>query len=237
MRKLSLAVAAVLACVLWMAAPAMADDIPTSIGSQHFTPGNTVTSAAFVAAVSSQPAPFNGFCGSNALANCSTAWTFMYPIPAGDTITAATLTLGILDIDSAAPGNQVGSFTLNGTDDLTALLNRVSEAADSGRMVYDVLSITIPGADLTDLAGGSATFALTLSGPGLGVLGTTKFNGAGLDFSTLDITATPNSSGGGGNGGGTTSTPEPETWTLVLAGAVLLVCAKALYKRNHQVQS
>jgi hypothetical protein len=224
MRNRYLGVAAVLGCVLCVAATAMADDISTSIGTQHFTPGNTVTSAAFVAAVAGQPAPFNGFCGSNALANCSTAWTFLYTIPAGDTINGATFTLGILDIDSAAPGNQVGSFTLNTTDDLTSLLNGVSEAADSGRMVYDVLSITIPGADLTDLAGGSATFALTLSGPGLGVLGTTKFDGAGLDFSTLDITATPNSSGGGGGGG---TVPEPPTGALMLAG-IVLVGLKAL---------
>jgi hypothetical protein len=226
MTKFSLMAAAVLACILWVAVPVMADDIPTSIGTQHFTSGNTVTSAAFLAAVAGQPAPFNAFCGSDALSNCSASWTFTYTIPAGDTITGATLTLGITDIDSAAPGDQVGSFTLNGADDLTSLLNVVSEAADAANNVYEVLSITIPGADFTDLAGGGATFALTLSGPGLGVLGDTPFNGAGLDFSTLDITATPNSSGGG------TNTPEPETWALVLAGAGLLLCAKGLFKPN-----
>lgn len=223
MRTLSLAAVAVLAGALFVAVPARADDISTSIGTQHFTDNTKVTSAAYLAADAGQTAPFNAFCGSDTASNCATSWNFTYTIPAGDTITGATLTLGILDIDSKATGNQVATFTLNGTDDLTGLLDTVSEAASSPNSFYNVLSITIPGLDLTDLSGGSATFALTLTGPGLGVLGTTPFNGAGLDFSTLDITATP---------GSTTPppVPEPATWVFLLTG-IAAIGAKALVSR------
>jgi hypothetical protein len=227
MRKLYLAIAVALACGLCFAGPALADDIPTSIGAQHFTAGNVVTSAAYAAAVAGQPAPFNAFCGSDISSNCSASWTFLYTIPAGDTITGATLTLGLTDLDSAAPGSQIGSFTLNGTDNLTSLLDVVSEAANAPNSVYEVLSITIPGSDFAELSGGSGTFALMLSGPGLGILGKTNFNGAGLDFSTLDITAMP-----GGNGGGTTPAPEPPTWALMLVAVAALGAKTVLSKRS-----
>jgi hypothetical protein len=69
------------------------------------------------------------------------------------------------------------------------------------------------------LAGDTATFALALQGHGLGVLGTTPHDAVGLDFSTLDITATHSSSGGGGG----TTVPEPPTGALMLAGLVLAV--------------
>jgi hypothetical protein len=122
------------------------------------------------------------------------------------------LTLGIYDIDSAASGNQVASFFLDGTDDLTSLLNVQSEALNSNtgsaNSFYNVLTITIPGADFADLTGGSATFALTLQGPGLGTLGSTTSNGAGLEFSTLNMEAM----------GPMSPTPEPTTWVLFLGG-------------------
>jgi len=223
MRKFQLFGLAVLGGLLCAVRPALADDITTSIGTQNFTDFTKVNVSTFNTAVGGQPAPFNTFCGSDISSNCSATWTFNYTIPAGDTITGATLTLGILDIDSAATGNQIASFTLDGTDDLTALLNAVSEGINGGlgspNSYYDVLTITIPGADFTDLGSGAATFALTLAGPGLGTLGNTTYNGAGLDFSTLDITATPPSSGGGGG----TPMPEPATWALLGLGLLALV--------------
>ena len=225
MRNCYLAVA--LACVLCFAGPAMADHVPTTLGQTTLTPGTTVNSATFAAAAAGQPAPFNAACGSDPFSNCSASWTFLYTLPAGDTITNATLSLGIVDIDSAAPGNQVGSFTLDGTDDLTVLLNAASNGLNGGagapNSQYDILMITLPSADLAGLSSGSATFALTLSGPGLGVLGTTPFNGADLAFSTLDITATEGSTP-------PPPTPEPATWALLLTGIAALA-TKALLSR------
>lgn len=208
MRKAQLIAVIALAGLLYCVQPALADDISASIGTQHFTNGTTITTTAFLTAVSGQPSPFGAFCGSDAFSNCSTNWTFHYPMPGGP-ITFATLTLGIFDIDSAAPGNQVASFTLDGSAILTPLLNSVSEGLNGGtgapNSQYDVLTISIPNTDFFLLGTGSATFALALQGPGLGVLGTTPFNGAGLDFATLHIV-----------------TPEPSTITLLGAGLLTL---------------
>jgi hypothetical protein len=235
MRDLYVAAAVVLACAWCVAAPAKADDISTSIGTQHFTNGSTVTSAAYLGAVSpvpapsplDQPAPFNAFCGSISGGDCSNVtWTFDYTVPAGDTITGATLTLGILDIESSyGTGNPVGSFTLDTGDDLTSLLNTAAVATNSVSGEYNVLEITIPGADFMDLSNNTAaTFALTLSGPGHGALGLTKSHVSGLDFSTLDITATP------GSTGPPPPVPEPSTSVLLALGVAALAAKAALNK-------
>lgn len=231
-----LAVAA-LTSLFCSAQTALADDISVSIGTQNFTSGTTISSGTFTSTDGGQPAPFNAVCGSdvtNPPGNCSATWTFTgYTVPSGDTITAATLTLGIWDIDSAAAGNQIGSFTLDGTDNLTALLNAASEGLNGGagapNSQYDVLTISITdAAGLADLESGPATFALTLQGPGLGALLTTPYNGAGLDFSTLDMTGTPGNNNGGG---GTTTTPEPSSLLLLGTGLLGLVRLKRPWRK------
>jgi len=220
MKKWCLVSAAVVMSWLCGQQPAYADTV--TIGKQHFTDGTKITTSAYLTAVSGQPAPFfNAFCGFDATTNCSANWVFNYVLPTGDSITGATLTLGIFDIDSAAPGNQVGSFMLDGSDSLTSQLNASSEAASSLNSFYNVLTITIPSGFFIDLQSGSAKFALTLSGPGLGVLGTTPFNGAGLDFSTLDIASQPS----------TPPTPEPATWLLLLTGILGFGIARTLLKQ------
>jgi hypothetical protein len=88
----------------------------------------------------------------------------------------------VWDGDSQAGGNQVGSFTLNSTVDLTVPLNAAFEGHGGATGEYDVYSATIPANAFVSLAGGSATFNLALAAPGLGVLGSTDFNGAGVDF-------------------------------------------------------
>jgi hypothetical protein len=86
--------------------------ISTPIGntSPSFADGSHPATATVLAALTG-PAPFNAICGSdtgtNGSTNCSANWTFNYTIPSGDTILAASLTLGIWDIDSKATGNQV----------------------------------------------------------------------------------------------------------------------------------
>src|SRR5580658_9785571 len=185
LREFFLAASTSLACALWVAAPAKGDDITTSLGNtaSGFTNGSLVTSAAYAAAVSGKSAPFNGFCGSISKGDCTdVSWTFDYTVPAGNTITGAELTLGILDIESSyGTGTPVGSFTLDGTDDLTSILNSAAVATDSVSTEYNILQIGIPGTDLTDLSNGVATFELTLSGPGRGVLGLTASHVSGLE--------------------------------------------------------
>jgi hypothetical protein len=213
MRKTGVFVLAALGGLLCCVRPVLANDVSVSIGSEHWASGTKITTGAYNTAVSGQPAPFNTFCGSDTASNCSASWTFTYSLPAGS-IAAATLTLGIYDIDSAATGNQVGSFTLDGTDDLTSALNTVSEGLHIPNSYYEVLTISIPTSDFTDLSSGTANFSLTLSGPGLGVLLPTTYNGAGLDFSTLDMTVVP----------------EPSTFMLWGTGLLLLGTTRLLRK-------
>jgi hypothetical protein len=230
MRTFRLLASLVIASAVCVAIPTKADTVTDNLGTQNFTGGTKVATGTFLTAVAAQPAPFNAFCGSDTSGNCSTSWTFNYAVPSGDTVTGATLSLGILDLDSAAAGNQIGSFTLNGVDDLTSTINSVAEALDGGtgspNSFYEVLTIIIPGADLADLGGTSATFALQTAGPGLGVLGVPPpFNGVGLDFSTLSLTVTP----------GTTTPPppmpEPSSLALCLAGVAAAGFAKVLLHR------
>ncbi|MBV9227345.1 MAG: PEP-CTERM sorting domain-containing protein [Acidobacteriaceae bacterium] len=149
-----------------------------------------IGTATYNAAVAGNAAPFNGFIGSDVTGpDFSASWSYSYS-PIVGTIASATLMLGLYDADSAAPGNQVALFTLSGTD-LTTSLNTSLEALHGGagaaNAEYDILTITLPASTFTALAGGTPALNLRLQGPGLGVLGTTPFNGAGLDFSTLTI--------------------------------------------------
>ena len=169
--------------------------------------------------------PFTGNCGSDASLNCSANWTFTYSIPSGDTIVAANLILGIWDIDSGAPNNQVASYTLTGGDDLTSLLNTVAEALNGGTGAndreYDVLSVAIPNSSFTQLASGTAKISLALQGQGLGANTAspdTPFNGAKLVFSTLEITAAE-------------PTPEPSYFALV----PMALGALALLRRRPKI--
>jgi hypothetical protein len=180
-------------------------DTVVSIGTQHFADGSKPGTGTFNAAVAGQPAPFNGFIGSDITGpNFSGTWNYIFTPPSP--IGGATLELGIYDHDSAAAGNQVASFTLNGTVDLTTTLNTAFEAHGGTNSEYDLYTITLPGTAFSALSTGSATFALTLQGPGLGVLGTTPFNGAGLDFATLDIAPVV-----------VAAVPEPSTASLSLS--------------------
>lgn len=226
MRKSLLSLGAVLAFTMSGLQPAKAQTpVNVIIGSQPpspFNDGTKQTVGAYNTAVAGQPMPFNAFCGSDTASNCSATWTFSYVVPVGDTITSAIFTLGIYDIDSAATGTQVFSFTLNGSDDLRSLLNAASEGLNGGtgslNSYYNVLTITVPEGDFVDLDGGAATFALALQGPGLGVLGNTTHNGAGLVFSSLDMEAT----------GPVAPIPEIPSWMLFLTG-VLLVGIKPIW--------
>ncbi len=181
----------IVAAGFFTSAPLQAQvQVTSTIGTQHFTDGQiAIGSGTFNTAVSGQPWPFNGIIGSDAGAggsNFDATWTMSYaPTPP---VLGATLTIGVFDYDSTATGNQLALFTAAGVD-LTSTLDVSLEKAEGGQ--YRVFTIKLPETTYTVLAAGSPSFQLTLRGPGLGVLGETPFNGAGLDFAQLNLTAVP----------------------------------------------
>jgi hypothetical protein len=187
--------------------------LTVTLGDQDFADGATPTTGAFLAAGAGEPAPFDGaLIGSDGTGpNFSASWTFSYA--AQSNVTGGTLTLGIYDHESSASGNQVASFALNGID-LTAVVNSLFETRGGANREDNVYALTLPGSTFASLATGNVTVALTLQAPGLGLLGPTDFNGAALDFSTLDITAQG------------TPVPEPATIGLLLVGIPFLLMAR-----------
>jgi hypothetical protein len=180
-----------------------------------------IGTATYNAAVAGNAAPFNGFIGSDVTGpDFSASWSYAYA-PIVGTMASATLTLGLYDADSAAPGNQVASFTLGGAD-LTAPLNATLESLNGGtgaaNAEYDIVTITLPASTFATVAGGSPALNLRLQGPGLGVLGTTPFNGAGLDFSTLTITTQA-------------AVPEPCSYALAALGIAAIAWLRLRFRR------
>jgi hypothetical protein len=207
--------------------PLVKADLVSSLGdtAPPFANGSHPTAGAVLLAQAGSPLPFLGTCGADLVSNCAATWTFSYTVPSGQTVSGANLTLGIADIDSAALGNQVGSYTLGATD-LTAALNIVAEGLNGGtgatNSEYDVLTITIPSAAFATLQTGSGTVSLALQAPGLGILGATNFNGAGLLFSTLDIQTSA------------ATVPEPAALPLLLAAVGALGLLRLRRKPNRE---
>src|SRR5215471_3694759 len=112
MKKNGLSLALLAAALLVLPPSAHATPLSFSIGNigSGFVSGQIVTSAAMLAAQSASPAPFHVSCGSDTSSNCNTSWTFSYSLPVNETVTAASLSLGLSDIDSAATGNQVALY-------------------------------------------------------------------------------------------------------------------------------
>jgi hypothetical protein len=184
-----------------------------------FSDGQTgIATSTFNTAVGSNAAPFNGFIGSDVSGpNFSAAWAYNYAAIV-ETITAATLTLGLYDHDSSATGDQVAAFSVGGID-LTALLNAALEGAGGTSGEYNIYTINLPGTTFAALAAGTPGLSLDLQGPGLGILGNTDFNGAGLDYSTLSITTDTQQNN---------VIPEPATWMLLGTGVAAVAFRRRL---------
>ncbi|HEX6650909.1 MAG TPA: PEP-CTERM sorting domain-containing protein [Pyrinomonadaceae bacterium] len=176
-------------------------------------------------------APFATFCGSvnggdgGATGNCDTSWTFVYVIPAGETITSATLTVALWDLDSRQAGNQVALYQINGGDVLTSALNTAAEALNggtgAGNNEYDVFTFSLT--NFAALSGGSVTVHLTFAGPGGTVFNDPTTNNAGaILYSTLSITTQPTDG---------TAVPEPGTWLLFVSGISVLGGRRFLFRR------
>ena len=145
------------------------------------------------------PAPFDTSYGTDGLfgGNFSQTWTHSFGAIA-EQILSASITIGIVDHDSAASGSQLSLFSVDSTG-LTSELDVLFEAAGNGEDgEYNVYSLALPVSAFTDLADGSALVSLSLAGPGLvtplfplpgpNPPVETTTNGANIIFSTLSIT-------------------------------------------------
>lgn len=170
---------------------------------------------------------FTDFCGQAeggaTPTNCDRSWTFVYTIPAGESITSASLTVGLWDLDSNQTGNQIALYQVNGGDVLTSALNTAAEALNGGtgalNAEYNVFTFSL--SNLAALSGGSATIHITFQGPGGGLFGPTDTNSGAILFSTLSITTQPSGS----------TVPEPGTWALLASGISILAGRRFLIRR------
>lgn len=186
--------AGILVTALCVASPAWAETVDT-LGTQAFSDGDFLTGAQFATGNDGFD-PFNGPIGIDGSTETFQAtWTHTGYGPLVGDIVAASITFGIWEHDSAAPDDQVASFTLDGLD-LTAALNALLNASGGGATPpppfptseYNVYTLALPASTFTALADDSATFALELQNGSLAGTTLLDANGAGLDFSTLRIT-------------------------------------------------
>lgn len=183
--------------------------------------------ADILAVQSGQTAPFDAAIGNDLLGpNFSAAWQHSFG-PVTDTISSAIFAFGIYDHDSAASGDQVSAFTINGFD-LTAELNGLMNApAQGGDAQFDIFALDLSQTILDSLVGGTGDIALDLAGPGLVPtlfpLGSVNpptesaFNGAYLIYSSLDITtedAPPS------------TVPETPVYLLLFLGLAMLIVSR-----------
>jgi hypothetical protein len=176
-----------------LAAAQRADgNVIAQMGDQDFTDGQTVTGAIFAAAAAGEPFPFDRIFGSDGSGTSfSAGWTLNF---APGSYSNVTFTLGIVDHDSQASGSQLAFLGLDGQN-LTSLMNAQFESFGGRQGDANIYTVTLPAAALAELTDGSATFQVTLQGPGL--VGTVAAptevtnNGAGLDFARLTLVPEP----------------------------------------------
>lgn len=174
--------------------PASAAIVNSSLGNTApgFGDGDILAVPVVGVAQGGQAAPFNGPCGSELFGSCSTSWTHNYSALA-DPISSASITIGIYDHDSAATGNQLASFVVEGID-FSASLDAMFEVAGDGEdRMYNEYTVNLVASVFAALADGSALISIALAGPGLvenlllGQIVDSATNGANLIFSTLTI--------------------------------------------------
>jgi hypothetical protein len=156
------------------------------IGDQDFADGTILGVSLFDSAAAGEPAPFNGFIGTDPGGfDFRASWAFSFP---EQEYTGGVFTLGIYDHDSQTNGYQIRFFGFDGND-LTSVLNAEFEASGGRQVEYNVYSVSLPASSLSSLVDGIASFTLSLKGPTLGSPLPVAYasNGAGLDFARLEL--------------------------------------------------
>ena len=196
-------------------------------GGAAFVNGGTYGALAVFDAGNLAPPFFTGMCGGDELgatpSNCDKSWTFVYVIPAGETITSASLTVALWDLDPVQAGNQVALYQVDGGDVLTSAINTAAEALSGNEGFtghYNVFTFSLT--NFASLSGGSATVHLTFQGPGGTLFDSTQFNSGAILSSTLNITTQPSSS----------TVPEPGTWVLLASGIGMLAGGRRFLVRH-----
>jgi hypothetical protein len=193
-----------------------------------FGDGHEPTIFELIDAQASSPPPFNDSLGGDPFLDFSASWTFGGIAPGA---TAATVTIGIFDHDSASPGSQLASFTADGLD-IASGLDALFETHGGESGEYNVYSLALPQSVIDALGDGTITFFLALKGPvvtpGLVLADSTVLtdplvednNGAALLFSTLDVDTTPQ------------PIPEPGSFALLALGGLTLLTFTTRVRRS-----
>lgn len=193
--------------VLLFAFPALGATVMT-LGTNEF-PEGPLAPGTFT--TSSDPAPFNDLSGGDTTGNASFSFTFAFAVPVSP-VTSASILLSLYELDSIAAGNQIGSFTFNGLD-FTANLNAISEASPAANGTIKFLDLTLPASAFAQIQTGTVNIFLSFAGPGQGALGTTTFNGGGIDFAQLTYDTVQ-------------GVPEPSTFLLAVGGGLAIYLRK-----------
>ncbi len=210
-----------IAVLLIGAIPADADVMTTSLGNVSPFADGHLPNLLFevLPAQLGQPVPFDQGYGADPILDFAVSWTFSYPAPTGP-ITAASITVGVLDHDSASPGSQLASFNVDSTN-VTAALDAAFEGHGGASNEYNEYTIGLPAGAFPALVDGTALVSLTLQGPVLtpplfpGPLVQEPNNGAHIFFSTLQVTYVP----------------EPSTFVLLTMGVCGMVSGRWRRKR------
>ena len=172
-----------------LCAVATAQATTYTLGEQDFADGELLNSVTpFESAQVGEPAPLDLFIGSDFLAPVGSRFLTFSVAPG--TYSAASITLGLWDIDSLSPGSQLLLFSADGVD-LTAELDALFESKGGHHSEVSLYTLTLSGAALATLNDGAVSFRIRVGGTGLqGTPGTrdelTPGNGYGIDFARLD---------------------------------------------------
>lgn len=169
MKKQWLGGAVLLVGLLGAFTTAQATVITSTLGNSTsgLIDGTVPGALAVGAAQAGQPAPFDLGLGNDVIGpNAAGTWTHTYGA-IGDPILSATLDIGIEEHDSAAAGDQVSLFSVDGNI-LTATLNTLFNGSGGGDGEYNVYQVDLFALGIAaDLLDGTANVVLNLAGPGL----------------------------------------------------------------------